>query len=83
MVVGLGLQTATGADMILFCGGINALAGLFGLTIVISLSERARKAFYDDPRGDERGGWLLFFLIALPIPLFFCGLMLWLLGPLK
>lgn len=82
VVVGLGLQSIYGFEVVLPCGALNMALGLIGL-LIITRHERAHKAFYGDPREHEGGGCALTILVALPVSMLLLGVLWWLLGKLR
>ncbi len=58
------------------CAWLNLIIGLVGL-LLITRTELGERIFYQGPRGDEDGLWLVGVLWALPIVGFFLALLWW------
>jgi hypothetical protein len=79
LMVGLGIRAILGAEVVFTCALLNVIMGLL-LLLLTTRSERARRIFYEGPRGNEEGVIGLAFLWAVPIVLVFLGLFWWALG---
>jgi hypothetical protein len=79
LVIGAGVDALVGGNLMVPCASLNVIIGLL-LLLMTTRSERARRIFYEGPRGNEEGIIGLAFLWAVPIVLVFLGIFWWVLA---
>jgi hypothetical protein len=79
LVMGAAVSEMVGGDWMVSCASLNVVLGLL-LLLATTRSERARRIFYEGPRGEEEGVIGLAFLWAVPVILLFLGIFWWVLA---